>query len=126
MPPRTTSQRAAVRTAIETANRPLSPQEILDLARKEQPSLGIATVYRTVKAGTEDGWLVPVDLPHGPTRYEPAGKAHHHHFECTDCKSVFGVEGCPGELNALVPEGAELTDHEIILYGRCADCKSNT
>jgi len=123
MPLRKTNQRTAVREAIETADRPLSPQEILELARVEQPGLGIATVYRAVKTGTQEGWLTPVELPHGPTRYEPAGKKHHHHFECTKCNSVFDVEGCPGQLNQLVPEGAELTSHEIILYGLCADCR---
>ncbi|MBB6429886.1 Fur family transcriptional regulator [Algisphaera agarilytica] len=123
MCPRTANQRHVVRQVIETADRPLSPQEILKLAHVKQPTLGIATVYRAVKAGTEQGWLVPVEMPHGPTRYEPAGKAHHHHFECTDCHAVFGVEGCPGPMNSLVPKGAELTDHEIFLYGRCADCR---
>lgn len=122
MPPRNTTQRTAVRDAIETADRPLSPQEILELAQADQPGLGIATVYRTVKTGTEEGWLIPVDLPNGPTRYEPAGKKHHHHFECTACKAVFDVDGCPGNLKPLVPKGAELTGHEIILYGKCADC----
>lgn len=122
MPIRSTSQRAAVRDAIETADRPLSPQEILDLASADQPGLGIATVYRAVKTGTEEGWLTPVELPNGPTRYEPAGKKHHHHFECTACNAVFDVEGCPGEMAKLVPEGAQLLSHEIILYGICAEC----
>lgn len=120
---RNTVQRTAVRDAIEFADRPLSPPEILDLAQQSSPSLGIATVYRAVKAGTAEGWLTPVDLPNGPTRYEPAGKKHHHHFECTQCNAVFDVEGCPGKLAPMVPKGAQLTGHEIILYGHCADCR---
>jgi Fur family ferric uptake transcriptional regulator len=123
MPPRTTAQRTAIRETIDHADRPLSPQEVLDLASAELPALGIATVYRALKTGVEEGWLTPVDLPNGPTRYEPAGKKHHHHFECTQCSAVFDVEGCPGRLAPLVPPGAELTGHEIILYGRCADCR---
>lgn len=121
---RNTNQRTAIRGAIEHADRPLSPQEVLALAQQDQPTLGIATVYRAVKAGVEEGWLTPVELPNGPTRYEPAGKRHHHHFECTSCNAVFDVEGCPGQLQPLVPPGCELTDHEIILYGRCADCRA--
>jgi len=125
MSPRQTTQRAAIRQAIEHADRPLSPQEILELAQASQPSLGIATVYRAVKKGVEDAWLTPVDLPHGPTRYEPAGKKHHHHFECTACNAVFELEGCPtppSKLKPLVPEGCQLTGHEVILYGLCRDC----
>ncbi|MEM9883876.1 MAG: transcriptional repressor [Planctomycetota bacterium] len=122
MPGRQTRQRTVIRGVIEHANRPLAPREVLDLARAELPGLGIATVYRALRAGGEEGWLTPVELPNGPTRYEPAGKRHHHHFECIECAAVYDVEGCPGRLAPLVPEGAELTGHEIILYGRCADC----
>ncbi|MEM9420745.1 MAG: transcriptional repressor [Planctomycetota bacterium] len=126
MPLRQTNQRAAVRDAIEAADRPLTPQEILGLAQVDLPGLGIATVYRTVKVGTEEGWLTPVELPNGPTRYEPAGKKHHHHFECTACNAVFELEGCPtppSKLRPMVPEGCELTGHELILYGLCGSCR---
>ncbi|MEM6459095.1 MAG: transcriptional repressor [Planctomycetota bacterium] len=119
---RQTRQRATIRAVIEQAARPLAPREVLGLAQAELPGLGIATVYRALKAGGNEGWLTPVELPHGPTRYEPAGKKHHHHFECIECAAVYSVEGCPGNIDALVPNGAELTGHEIILYGRCADC----
>ncbi len=125
MTSRATNQRAAVRAAIERADRPLSPAEILSLAQRDEPGLGIATVYRTVKLGVAQGWLAAVDLPNGPTRFEPAGKSHHHHFECTACRSVFDVPGCPGRMTQLVPPGYELQDHEIILYGRCADCRQS-
>ena len=41
---RKTPQREAIREAIEAADRPLSPQEILELAQRAVPQLGIATV----------------------------------------------------------------------------------
>jgi len=122
MPTRQTQQRPAVRDVLEQADRPLSPQEILGLAQEVQPGMGIATVYRAVKAGVAESWLTLVDLPNGPTRYEPAGKKHHHHFECTACRAVFDVDGCPGGLDKLLPEGYHLTGHEIILYGLCSNC----
>ena len=46
---RSTRQRRAIREAFLEAGRPLSPQEVLELARKKVPSLGLATVYRTLK-----------------------------------------------------------------------------
>ena len=120
MPPRNTSQRRAIREAIEKADRPLDANEVLAAAEVE--GLGLATVYRTLKLGVEEGWLKPVDLPNSPTRYEMSGKKHHHHFECRDCHKVFDIEGCPGNLQQLVPEGFTLDDHEIILYGNCNKC----
>ncbi len=119
---RRTPQRDAIRQAVEKADRPLSPQEILDAAGAEVRGLGIATVYRAVKAGVDEGWLKPVDLPGGPTRYEPAGKQHHHHFECVRCHRVFDLDGCPGNLNQLLPAGFTLEDHEVLLFGHCDTC----
>lgn len=121
---RKTQQRSAIREAIEAADRPLSPQEILDAAQSQVPGLGIATVYRSVRALVDDGWLQAVDLPGVPSRYEVADKDHHHHFHCRSCDSVFDIEDCPGSLNDLAPQGFQLESHEIILYGLCAGCAS--
>ena len=46
---RSTRQRTAIRDALEAAQRPLLPQEVLDAAQAQVPSLGIATVYRNLK-----------------------------------------------------------------------------
>ena len=98
----------------------MDANEILEEAALD--GLGLATVYRTLKLGVEEGWLNTVELPNAPTRYEMAGKKHHHHFECRECNKVFDIEGCPGNLQDLVPDDFILEDHEIILYGRCDKC----
>lgn len=121
---RNTQQRGAIRHALSQAGRPLSPREILDSARDSVPGIGIATVYRNVKALVGDGWLRTVDLPGAPSRYEVAGKDHHHHFHCRNCDRVFEVEECPGTLQDIAPRGFELDSHEIILYGTCETCVS--
>lgn len=122
MKPRNTPQRRAIRNAIDHAGRPLDAHEVLAAAQDDADKLGLATVYRTLKLGVEEGWLTPVDLPNAPTRYEMAGKKHHHHFECRSCSKVFEVHGCPGNLKPLIPDGFTLEDHEVILYGLCAEC----
>ena len=121
---RRTAQREAIRAAVERADRPLSPQEILSDAADAAPGLGLATVYRTVKSGVEEGWLKAVDLPGGPTRYEPGGKHHHHHFECRSCHKVYEIDGCPGNLSKLVPQGFTLEAHDVTLYGQCGGCNT--
>jgi Fur family ferric uptake transcriptional regulator len=120
---RKTSQRSALLKAIEQAGRPLSPQEALELATPHARGLGIATVYRNLKALADKGVLTPVCLPGEATaRYELRGKAHHHHFHCRLCHQVSEVEGCPGNIEPLVPNGFQLEDHEVVLYGLCAKC----
>lgn len=119
---RDTQQRRAIRAAIEEAGRPLSPQEILETAKRTSPGLGIATVYRTLKSWVEAGGLTQVDLPGEAPRYEATGKKHHHHFHCRSCDRVFELEGCPEDLRSLTPPGFALESHEVVLYGRCAAC----
>jgi Fur family ferric uptake transcriptional regulator len=119
---RQTRQREAIRAALATAGRPLGPAEVLAAARTELPGLGIATVYRTLKALVAEGWLRPVELPGAAARYEVAGKRHHHHFHCRACDGVYEVEACPAGIRGLLPGGFRHEEHEIILYGVCASC----
>jgi Fur family ferric uptake transcriptional regulator len=119
---RQTRQRDAIRAAFADAARPLSPQEAHDLASRAARGLGIATVYRTIKALLEEAWLVPVELPGEPARYEIAGQGHHHHFRCRRCAKVYDIPGCAGSLQRLLPKGFRLEDHDLLLHGRCATC----
>ncbi|MEJ5369904.1 MAG: transcriptional repressor [Bryobacteraceae bacterium] len=119
---RRTRQRAAIRAAFEEARRPLSIPEALELAQKEVAGLGIATVYRTVGTLLEEGFLSAVEIPGGSTRYEVAGRGHHHHFYCRRCQRVFEVEGCVPEVERLAPAGFRIEGHEILLGGLCAEC----
>jgi Fur family ferric uptake transcriptional regulator len=122
---RQTQQRAAIRRAFDEADRPLSPQEVLQRATGSIPSLGIATVYRNIRTLVAENWLRSVELPGTPDRYEVAGKGHHHHFHCRCCDGVFEVDACPGPMTDLSPNGFILEAHEIILYGLCRGCNSN-
>jgi len=117
---RNTRQRKAIQETFAQAARPLGPREVLDAAVSAVPGLGMATVYRTIKELVDSGEIVPVELPGENTRYEPAGKHHHHHFHCRKCEGVFEVEVC--NFEATVPRGFRLESHEVVLYGLCARC----
>ena len=120
--PRQTKQRAAIQRVLITADRPLTIDEILASTRKITPTIGVATAYRNVRRLVGEKWLIAVDLLGGPTRYERAGKGHHHHFVCLTCKRVFEVPSCPSDLEKMAPEGFTLDYHEVVLYGKCSDC----
>ena len=121
---RTTRQRLAVRRTLETAGTPLRAQEVLVGAAEAVPGIGLATVYRALKAMIESGDVVTVALPGDTPRYELSHDEHHHHFSCRGCGQVFEVDGCPGDLSTLAPEGFAVEAHEVVLYGRCAGCLS--
>lgn len=122
---RSTRQRAAILDALKGARRPLSSQEVLDAARDVVPMLGIATVYRNLKALHAAGDIMLVTLPGEAPRYEMAHAAHehHHHFQCTQCQRVFDVHGCAGDFSTMAPPGFLVQGHEITLYGVCAECR---
>ncbi len=117
---RTSGHRAGVERVLGDAAGPLCADEVCEALR--ETGIGIATVYRLLKAGVADGSLVAVPMPSGPVRYEPAGRPHHHHFECLRCRRVYDVGGCPGHLEGMLPAGFALEAHEVLLQGRCAAC----
>jgi len=119
---RRTPQRDAVRGVVEGARRPMSAAEIHEAAAGALAGIGIATVYRTLKAMLDAGEIVLVSLPGDTPRYESAALGHHHHFHCRACGMVFEVAGCPPGLARLAPRGFAVDGHEVILYGRCRGC----
>jgi Fur family ferric uptake transcriptional regulator len=119
---RSTRQRDAIKAVIDSAQRPLSPQEILDDAKCHVEGIGMATVYRNLKSLVESNSLVVVSLPGESARYESSGHTHHHHFHCTHCNRVYDVHECPGKLLELAPSGFTVERHELTLYGRCDQC----
>lgn len=119
---RETRQRRAIRRSLVESGHPMSPKELLEVAQHHVDGLGIATVYRNLKALQDEGVVTAVDLPGEPPRYEMAGKEHHHHFHCRACDRVFEVEGCPGNVRSVTPRGFQTERHELVLYGLCESC----
>ena len=121
---RNTVQLDAIRKAVSEAGRPLSIDEILTESKKHVSTISLRTVYRVIRKLEEEGEITAVTLPSQADRYEPSAVAekHHHHFHCTECDRLFDVDGCPGRLKSLLPEGFVLREHELTLKGICASC----
>jgi len=120
---RRTRQRAAIDSVLRKAKRPLSPREVLEQTRVAVRAVGLATVYRNLKLLVAEGSVRSISLPGEAPRYEAARHDHHHHFQCTRCHRVYDVPGCPGNLRRLAPRGFTVEEHEVTLYGRCAECR---
>lgn len=119
---RVTAQRKAIEEVFKQYERPLSVEEILNYGREHVPKLNVATVYRTLKLLTGNGWLVKVSHPSFGSLYERSGKAHHHHFFCRGCNRAYELPGCPLKIENAAPEGFVIEDHEVFLLGTCPSC----
>jgi Fur family ferric uptake transcriptional regulator len=121
---RKTKQLQAIHHVLKGTDRPMSIEEIHRAAQTHENGLGVATVYRAIKSLAEEGVVVAINLPGEAPRFELSGKGHHHHFQCNQCGRVFETKACLGDLRRLVPRQFQLTGHEIVLYGRCAECRA--
>ncbi len=119
---RNTKQREAIVAVFCDSTRPLCVSEVYELAARNAPGIGVATVYRNIKALSESGWLDVIDIPGEAPRYERSGEDHHHHFRCTGCDRVYNLSGCLGGMEKLLPRGFRLDSHDLLLEGLCAMC----
>jgi Fur family ferric uptake transcriptional regulator len=119
---RDTRQKRAIRDVFERTARPLSTDEVLEAAQKTIAGLGIATVYRSIRALVEEGFVEVVDVPGRSPLYERAGKGHHHHFICTECDRAYELEGCTTQIKGALPRGFTATGHDVTIYGVCQAC----
>lgn len=116
------TQRQAIQRVLQNTDQPLDRLEILHASQTYAPGLGLSTVYRALKALVAQGQLMPITLPGEPTRYEAAGREHHHYFHCRVCQRFYAVACQFTNLQQIVPAGFRLEQHEVILYGLCGIC----
>ena len=121
---RRTSQGSAITKVVRDATGPLRPLEILELASRIVPTLGIATVYRQLRRLQDAGQVRAVDLGVNDVRYEPTDRGHHHHFLCSECEEAFDIHGCAEGISEMVPPGFMVQTHEITIYGQCEECRT--
>lgn len=120
-----TRQRAVILGILRQADRPLTAQDIRERASRDSAGIGLATVYRALKAFMVRGEIAQVEIPGVSPCYEPTDRGHHHHFICQHCRQVFDLPGCVHDLDGLAPRDFRVERHEIVLYGLCAACDQN-
>lgn len=119
---RNTPQRQLIVSILKETDKPLLPNDILLIAQKTMPKVGIATVFRALKDLVAEGQANAVHITGDPTRYEGSERGHHHHFKCLSCGQVIDFYTCPGNLGSLLPDGYQMTGHDLTIYGECPDC----
>ncbi|MCA9716324.1 MAG: transcriptional repressor [Myxococcales bacterium] len=120
---KSTRQRDLIAYKFFSTEGHISIEELLALSRTENPRIGYATVYRTLKLLTECGLAAMRRFGDGQTMYETAGDTEHHdHLICIECGHVleFQNEEIEREQERVARSfGFNLVRHRLELYGMC-------
>jgi Fur family ferric uptake transcriptional regulator len=120
---KSTRQRDVIARQFFATDKHLSIEELLVLAREQNPRIGYATVYRTLKLLTECGLAAQRRFCEGQAIYETAGDTDHHdHLICIECDHV--IEFTIDVIEKLQDQvarsfGFDLVRHKLELYGMC-------
>lgn len=128
---RSTSQRRLVTDVFFRSGGHLSIEDLLAKVRQQDPRVGYATVYRTLRLLAECELANVRHFGDGVTRYELAdeGAHHHDHLICTSCKKIIEFEDDAIELlqgRIADRHGFKLQSHKHELYGVCPECQQRS
>ncbi len=114
-----------MRCFLET-ERHLTAEELYRKVSRRFPSIGMATVYRTLGILCRAGLAEELRLQDGVARYEHKYRHRHHdHLVCSSCRKF--VEVADAELERVLAELAESRGitpeyHSVVVYGTCREC----
>jgi Fur family ferric uptake transcriptional regulator len=115
-----------LRVFVDTRDH-LSTEELHQLVKAQDASIGYTTVYRTLKLFADCGLAAEVEFHDGVTRYEHSlNRRNHHHMVCTVCRE--SVEFFAAEIEAVEQAvgreyGYATTRHSFQIYGVCSACQ---
>jgi Fur family transcriptional regulator, ferric uptake regulator len=120
-------QRSEILGVFLKSPRHLTANELYRQVQKDNPAIGFATVYRTLKLLCEAGICREMALEDEVTRYERQyGHKHHDHLVCTKCGRVVEVMDQTIEEHQerlFKKYGFHPQRHRMELYGICKSCK---
>ncbi|RVU55231.1 Fur family transcriptional regulator [Anaerosphaera multitolerans] len=126
-----THQRAKIyEVFLNNRDSHLSTEDVFEHLKKDNPEIGIATVYRTLMLFEELGILYKISFDDGLIRYEIKSDDavhRHHHLICTNCGKVIEFKlDLLDELEKKIEkaENFKIIDHNLKFYGYCEKCSN--
>lgn len=121
---RATRQRRTVLDALRERPDAVTAQDLHMELRQAGESIGLTTVYRTLTALADAGFL-DTFARQSEQAFRLCGDAHHHHLVCETCNRVEEISA--DEVERWVSEvasrrGYEVTGHRAEIFGICPTC----
>ncbi len=124
---RYTKQREEILHYLLKAKKHVTPEEMYRDLNKEDPSLGRATVFRTLNLLQEAGLANKIQFADGKSAYEHKfSRPHHDHMICVECREVIEFSNPTIErLQDQITHQFEFKPlwHRHEIFGRCKRCQ---
>lgn len=124
---RTGQRRLIIETLLEGEGEHLNARELMERVLAKDPSIGFATVYRTLLVLGETGLVHSFDQGEGFARFEVPDKTIHFHIVCRSCGQM---QHLPDEAekerileNWVKNAGYEMVPQTFQVYGLCPECR---
>lgn len=102
------------------------PKSVFAYVHEKDSSIGLATVYRTLKL-LDDMDLLNKVYSMG-ARYHDEQAGSHYHLICLHCGSIHDInDGLRGEIGEQIKKDYDftMTDINLSIYGLCSKCRKN-
>jgi Fur family ferric uptake transcriptional regulator len=124
---RPTRQRLRVLEELAREPHDATAQKLFGRLRDGGERIGLATVYRTLRALADHGVVDVLAHSAEESCYRVCSDEHHHHLVCTGCHRVVEIADCDlddwlDRMAAAV--GFVPTAHQVEVAGLCADCRA--
>jgi Fur family transcriptional regulator, ferric uptake regulator len=122
-----TKQRLLILESFLKIEEHVSAEELFDIIKGNDPLIGQATVFRTLKVLVNSGIAAPVEFSDKTIRYEHSyNHSHHDHLVCTHCGEIveFTDEKIEIQQNVICKQNKYLlTNHRLEIFGICSSCQ---
>lgn len=122
-----TRQREVILETFLKTRGHIRAEELHKEVQKQDPTVGLATVYRTLNLLCQANLAQQRQFGDGFARYEIlSGYRHHDHLICTHCGGILEFTNCNIErLQEKVAKenGFTIYTHKLEIYGLCRNCR---
>ncbi len=124
-PRRSTRQRQLVAAALRGSGRTVAAADLFDSLRAQHPTLGRATVFRTLDLLVDQGLAQRFEGDGHVYLYTACEPGHHHHLVCRRCGAATDIDDAEvaGLVRSVRSRYQFVLDHETLdFYGLCRTC----
>lgn len=121
-------QRRLVLQILESSEGHPTAQSVFEKARRQMPSISLATVYRNLRLLVKQGALTESKIGNNPSRFETR-KQRHYHVCCVQCGSLEDLvlpyqSALDRRVERLVRY--RLREHRMEFFGICPRCQARS